>query len=124
VVDLLSSREIARWVVDEAHCISQWGHNFRVDYTYLPTAIQQITGTTVPISCFTATAKVEAVEEIERQFKSCTDQPFHHFTPDDRRTNLSYHIKELPEDRKKPELLHILEENDGPAIVYTRTRPS
>ena len=121
VVDLLSSREIARWVVDEAHCISQWGHNFRVDYTYLPTAIQQITGTTVPISCFTATAKVEAVEEIERQFKSCTDQPFHRFTPDDRRTNLSYHIRELPEDRKKPELLAILRRNPGPAIVYVRT---
>lgn len=122
VVDLLSSREIARWVVDEAHCISQWGHDFRVDYTYLPTAIRQITGTTVPISCFTATAKVEVVEEIERQFKGCTDQPFHRFTPDDRRTNLSYHIRELPEDRKRPELLAILRRNPGPAIVYVRTR--
>ena len=121
-VELLGSREIGRWVIDEAHCISQWGHNFRVDYTYIPTAIKSITGTAAPISCFTATAKREVVEEIEQQFAMCTDRPFRRFAPEEERTNLSYHIKELPEDRKKPELLHILEENDGPAIVYTRTR--
>ncbi|MCE5193095.1 RecQ family ATP-dependent DNA helicase [bacterium] len=121
-VELLASREIGRWVIDEAHCISQWGHNFRVDYTYIPTAIKSITGTTAPISCFTATAKREVIEEIEQQFASCTDRPFRRFAPEEERTNLSYHVKELSEDRKKPELLHILEANDGPAIVYTRTR--
>ena len=121
-VQLLSSREIGRWVIDEAHCISQWGHNFRVDYTYIPTAIHNITGTAAPISCFTATAKREVVEEIEAQFSRCTIRPFQRFTPDEQRTNLSYHIVELPEDRKKPELLRILQENDGPAIVYARTR--
>jgi len=121
-VQLLSSREIGRWVIDEAHCISQWGHNFRVDYTYIPTAIHNITGTAVPISCFTATAKREVVEEIEAQFSRCTIRPFQRFTPDEQRTNLSYHIVELPEDHKKPELLRILQENDGPAIVYARTR--
>jgi ATP-dependent DNA helicase RecQ len=121
-VELLKSREIARWVIDEAHCISQWGHNFRVDYTYIPTAILSITGTTVPISCFTATAKAEVITEIEQQFAPCVTQPFKRFAPEEERTNLSYHIKELPEDRKKPELLRILQANDGPAIVYARTR--
>ncbi|RIE09644.1 RecQ family ATP-dependent DNA helicase [Candidatus Cryosericum hinesii] len=121
-IELLESREIGRWVVDEAHCISQWGHNFRVDYAYIPTAILSITGTVVPISCFTATAKAEVVEEIEQQFALCLTQPFTRFTPEEERTNLSYHIKELPEDRKKPELLHVLQANDGPAIVYARTR--
>jgi ATP-dependent DNA helicase RecQ len=120
-IELLGSREIGRWVIDEAHCISQWGHNFRVDYTYIPTAILSITGTAVPISCFTATAKTEVIDEIEALFAPCLTQPFTRFTPDEERTNLSYHIKELPEDRKKPELLRILQANDGPAIVYART---
>lgn len=121
-VRLLQSREIGRWVIDEAHCISQWGHNFRVDYTYIPTAIRNITGTAVPVSCFTATAKTEVIAEIERQFAPCLERPFQRFAPEEQRTNLSYHIKELPEDRKKPELLRLLEANHGPAIVYTRTR--
>ena len=121
-VELLESREIGRWVIDEAHCISQWGHNFRVDYTYIPTAILSITGTAIPISCFTATAKAEVIAEIEQQFAPCVTQPFKRFAPEEERTNLSYHIKELPEDRKKPELLRILRANDGPAIVYARTR--
>jgi ATP-dependent DNA helicase RecQ len=121
-VELLQSREIGRWVIDEAHCISQWGHNFRVDYTYIPKAILNITGTTVPVSCFTATAKTEVIAEIEQQFAPCTTRPFQRFTPEEQRTNLSYQIRELPEDRKKPELLRILQANDGPAIIYTRTR--
>jgi len=121
-VELLKSREIGRWVVDEAHCISQWGNNFRVDYVYIPTAILDITGSTAPISCFTATAKREAVDEIEELFSPCITQPFKRFAPEEERTNLSYQIRELPEDRKKPELLRILQTNDGAAIVYARTR--
>lgn len=121
-IELLGSRAIGRWVIDEAHCISQWGHNFRVDYTYIPKAILSMTGTTVPVSCFTATAKTEVIQEIEAQFAPCLTQPFTRFSPEEERTNLSYRVLELPEDRKKPELLRILQASDGPAIVYARTR--
>ena len=55
----LDQREIGGWVVDEAHCLSRWGHDFRPDYRYLGRFIREKAGAgpAPPVLCLTATAK-------------------------------------------------------------------
>ena len=58
---LLLSRHIDRFVIDEAHCFSAWGQDFRVDYLYIGDFIRELQekkGCRIPVSCFTATAKI------------------------------------------------------------------
>ena len=62
VEKLLVSRNVVRFVIDEAHCFSAWGHDFRVDYLYIGDFIrelqrQKMMKHPIPVSCFTATAK-------------------------------------------------------------------
>lgn len=66
---LLLSRQIARFVIDEAHCFSSWGHDFRVDYLYIGDFIKRMQklksgSNKIPVSCFTATAKQKVVQDI------------------------------------------------------------
>ena len=71
---LLLRRNIVRFVIDEAHCFSSWGQDFRVDYLYIGDFIKEyqekknLEGS-IPISCFTATAKQRVVEDILSYFK-------------------------------------------------------
>ena len=57
----LAQREIGAWVLDEAHCLSKWGHDFRPDYRYVGRFIREkaCDGPVPPILCLTATAKPE-----------------------------------------------------------------
>src|SRR5205814_2372324 len=71
---LLLGRKIVRFVVDEAHCFSSWGQDFRVDYLYIGDFIKSIQQKKnledgVPVSCFTATAKQKVIEDIRDYFK-------------------------------------------------------
>src|SRR5690606_2343253 len=71
---ILQGRHIARFVIDEAHCFSAWGQDFRVDYLYIGDFIKKLQewknlDYTIPVSCFTATAKQQVIEDIRRYFK-------------------------------------------------------
>ncbi|MCZ7592401.1 MAG: DEAD/DEAH box helicase [Kiritimatiellae bacterium] len=71
---LLQGRMISRFVIDEAHCFSAWGHDFRPDYLYIGRFIRELSRSKlraepIPISCFTATAKYQVVEDIREYFK-------------------------------------------------------
>ena len=70
---LLLGRKIARFVIDEAHCFSSWGHDFRVDYLYIGEFIRNLQTKknlteSIPISCFTATAKPQVIDDIKSYF--------------------------------------------------------
>src|SRR5207244_5840966 len=72
---LLLKRKIARFVIDEAHCFSSWGQDFRVDYLYIGDFIKNLQekknlDESIPVSCFTATAKQKVIEDIQTYFKA------------------------------------------------------
>ncbi len=65
ILKLLLSRNVVRFVIDEAHCFSSWGQDFRVDYLYIGDFIKELQETknlsgNIPVSCFTATAAYSA----------------------------------------------------------------
>ena len=68
---VLDQREIGAWVMDEAHCLSRWGHDFRPDYRYVGRFIRKRAGEEPipPVLCFTATAKLDVIEEITLYFQ-------------------------------------------------------
>ena len=73
IFNLLRGRHINRFVIDEAHCFSSWGQDFRVDYLYIAPFIQKLQKAKplqnpIPVSCFTATAKPDVVVDIQRYF--------------------------------------------------------
>lgn len=126
---LLCGRNIARFVIDEAHCFSSWGQDFRVDYLYIAEFIktlQQEKGMlrALPISCFTATAKPQVVEDIRTYFKERMGLELELFVTRAPRENLSYEVVAVEDPDQKPaKLVEILKENEGPAIVYvSRTK--
>ena len=90
---LLLKRKIARFVIDEAHCFSAWGQDFRVDYLYIADFIKQLQEKKnleepIPISCFTATAKPKVIEDILTYFQRKTQSESGSF-PGQCRTNKS-----------------------------------
>ena len=68
---VLDQREIGAWVMDEAHCLSRWGHDFRPDYRYVGRFIRKKAGEEPipPVLCLTATAKPDVIEEITAYFQ-------------------------------------------------------
>jgi len=70
---LILGRNVVRFVIDEAHCFSSWGQDFRVDYLYIGDFIKSIQEKKnltdgIPDSCFTATAKQKVIEDIRDYF--------------------------------------------------------
>lgn len=73
IFNALRTRIIDRFVIDEAHCFSSWGHDFRHDYHYIATFINELRQSSkikdfIPVSCFTATAKPEVINDIKSIF--------------------------------------------------------
>lgn len=101
--------------VDEAHCISQWGYDFRPSYTKIAEIRQTLPD--IPILALTATATPEVVKDIQHQLafqeENAFKMSFH-------RKNLSYVVRNA--DDKIGELIHILQSVAGSAIIYTRSR--
>ena len=126
---LLSKRKIERVVIDEAHCFSSWGHDFRVDYLYVGDFIRRLQESKslpyqIPVSCFTATARQKVVDDIREYFKAKLSLQLNVFSANVGRTNLNYHIHPINnEDEKYPKLRELLEQTDRPTIVYvSRTK--
>ena len=126
---LLLGRKIVRFVIDEAHCFSSWGQDFRVDYLYIGDFIKQIQEKknieeTIPISCFTATAKRKVIEDICAYFKEKLSLELEIFSSDASRTNLQYKVYEKGDDEEKYNSVRdLIEEKNCPTIIYvSRTR--
>ena len=126
---ILMARHVVRFVIDEAHCFSSWGQDFRVDYLYIGKFIreyQQKKGckTPIPVSCFTATAKQKVVQDICDYFKQTLNLELELFASTASRTNLHYSVIHAEtDDDKYSKLRELVVESDCPTIVYvSRTR--
>jgi ATP-dependent DNA helicase RecQ len=121
---LLLKRKIARFVIDEAHCFSSWGQDFRVDYLYIGDFIKSLQHKKgldhpIPVSCFTATAKQKVIEDIKLYFKDKLGLNLHLFRAKTARTNLHYSVYRKDNEEEKYFLLrNIIEKKNCPTIVY------
>lgn len=126
---LLLGRNIVRFVIDEAHCFSAWGQDFRVDYLYIGDFIKQLQEKKrleepIPVSCFTATAKKNVIEDIREYFKEKLSLELEVFRSNASRSNLHYCVFEKQtEDEKYYAARDLIEDKNCPTIVYvSRTR--
>ena len=126
---LLLGRKISRFVIDEAHCFSSWGQDFRVDYLYIGDFIRNLQENKglpdkIPVSCFTATAKQKVIEDIRNYFKDKLDLDLEIFRANASRTNLQYKVfNKDREEEKYAEVRRLLEAKRCPTIIYvSRTR--
>lgn len=126
---ILLARHLVRVVIDEAHCFSSWGQDFRVDYLYIGKFIRQYQQhkrcrETIPVSCFTATAKQKVVQDICDYFKQELNLDLEIFASSAARSNLRYSVIHADTDNDKYiKLRNLIEESSCPAIVYvSRTK--
>lgn len=113
--DLLHSLAVSLIVVDEAHCISQWGYDFRPSYLQIAQVRKFFPH--VPILALTASATPEVAIDIGRQLNFSNANIF---TKSFNRSNLSYIVRH--DDVKPERLLKVLRATTGSAIVYVRSR--
>ena len=112
----LRNMNINMITVDESHCISQWGYDFRPAYLKI-SEIRELLPT-VPVLALTATATPEVVKDIQTKLGFREDSRI--FRMSFERKNLAYIVRNT--ESKQEELLHILNSVSGSAIVYTRNR--
>lgn len=129
IENLLLGRKIVRFVIDEAHCFSSWGQDFRVDYLYIGDFIRNLqekkhANEAIPVSCFTATAKQKVIEDIRAYFRDKLSLNLELFRSAASRTNLQYKVFEKKDDEEKYRTLRdLIESRNCPTIVYvSRTR--
>ena len=111
----LRSMHVSLITVDESHCISQWGYDFRPAYLKIAEIRQLLPG--VPVIALTATATPEVVSDIQQRLQFRQENVFRMSFE---RKNLAYVVRHTED--KESELLHILQHVDGSGIVYTRNR--
>lgn len=111
----LRSMKISMITVDESHCISQWGYDFRPAYLKIADIRQMLPE--VPVLALTATATPAVVKDIQQRLAF---QKENVFRMSFERENLAYIVRRT--ENKPEELLHILNHVSGSAIVYTRNR--
>ena len=126
---VLEQREIGYWVLDEAHCLSKWGHDFRPDYRYIGRYIRERAGEepVPPVLCLTATAKPDVVSDIVDYFSDELDLDLRVFDGGSHRSNLEFAVVKTSEGEKFEHTYQIistdlLSEGEGGAIVYCSTR--
>lgn len=126
---ILMARHVVRFVIDEAHCFSSWGQDFRVDYLYIGKFIKEYQKRKhlqkpIPVSCFTATAKQKVIQDISDYFKKTLNLDLQLFASNASRSNLRYSvIYSETDDDKYIKLRSLMAEYDCPAIVYvSRTK--
>ncbi|MDF9831288.1 ATP-dependent DNA helicase RecQ [Parabacteroides sp. PF5-6] len=111
----LEAMRINLLVIDESHCISQWGYDFRPSYIKIADIREQLPD--VPVLALTATATPDVIDDIQEKlkFKEKNVLKKSFFRP-----NLSYSIRRT--DNKIDQLIYILQRVEGSAIVYVRNR--
>ena len=126
---LLLSRDVARFVIDEAHCFSAWGHDFRVDYLYIGDFIRQLQEKKqqqkpIAVSCFTATAKQKVISDICDYFRAKLGIELKVFAANAERKNLRYSVLHADTAEEKYNLLRsLIFGHNCPTIVYvSRTK--
>ena len=124
VGELLYSRNVVRFVIDEAHCFSAWGQDFRVDYMYIGDFIRNLQDRkdlnhTIPISCFTATAKQKVISDIRDYFHDKMGLELELFTTSAARENLHYAVMYKESDEEKYlEVRNLIQAKNCPTIIY------
>ena len=125
----LDQREVGAWVLDEAHCLSRWGHDFRPDYRYVGRFIREKAGKEPipPVLCLTATAKPDVVEDIVRHFRNKLAVNLTVFDGGTERSNLTFKVTPTSGGEKFAHIHQILMSYLPPAmpggsIVYCATR--
>ena len=126
---VLEQREIGYWALDEAHCLSKWGHDFRPDYRYIGRYIRERAGEdpVPPVLCLTATAKPDVVSDVVDYFSDELDLDLRVFDGGSHRSNLEFAVVKTSEGEKFEHTYQIisadlLSEGVGGAIVYCSTR--
>ena len=129
--EVIGLRHLGAWVIDEAHCLSKWGHDFRPDYLYVARFIREFAADqhepSAPVACFTATAKADVKSEILDHFKRELGQELELFEAGVERENLRFEVRAVNRPEKYSAIHEILAERlaldlSGGAIVYTATR--
>ncbi|MDL4840768.1 RecQ family ATP-dependent DNA helicase [Aquibacillus rhizosphaerae] len=116
----LSRLKVALFVIDEAHCISQWGHEFRPDYLKLDTVITKLKNP--PVLALSATATPEVQKDIIFQLK-CPSMNKHIYPMD--RDNIAFVVQHVENENKKVALLkEVLQEFSIPTMIYFSSRKS
>ena len=125
----LDQRAIGGWVLDEAHCLSKWGHDFRPDYRYVGRFIREKAGDdpVPPVVCLTATAKPDVKTDIVEYFQAELGIDLKVFDGGTRRTNLGFDVVPTSSGEKFAAVHQILDadlpaDESGGAIVYCATR--
>ena len=117
-LSLLNTHQISLFVIDEAHCISQWGHDFRPSYLALRDAISELHPNSIAL--FTATATPDVRKDIIEQLEI---QPPQTFTRGIERSNLKFSVCEVSTEAEKYPLLDAhLQQLTGKGIVYAGRR--
>ena len=126
---VLDQREIGGWVLDEAHCLSRWGHDFRPDYRYVGRFIREKAGDepVPPVLCLTATAKPDVTDDIARHFRDKLGIELTVFDGGAERSNLAFEVIPTSGGEKFGHIHHVLKwylppDASGGAIVYCATR--
>lgn len=117
-LEFLNKRKLSLIAIDEAHCISQWGHDFRPDYRILGERLKELRP--VPVIALTATATPTVQDDICKQLGLTNEE---RIIQGFRRTNIAIEVAEFtPKDR--PSIISFLLKREGklPAIVYAPTR--
>lgn len=116
-IDTLRKNPIDLFVIDEAHCISEWGHDFRPAYLHLHTVIEALGNP--PVLALTATATAEVIDDIRKQLRrpglTVIDTGIY-------RDNLRYSVVHTTsEEEKDDRLIDLVKNRNGSGIVYAAT---
>src|SRR5262249_12196143 len=115
--ETLLTRTVSLFVVDEAHCVSQWGHDFRPDYLTLGSVVKRLGRP--PILALTATATGDVRDDIARQLGMATPRVT---VTGFARPNLRFEVKRTVNQASKDAALrHLLTDSPGVGVVYVAT---
>lgn len=128
VRSVLAQRDVGLWVLDEAHCVSKWGHDFRPDYRYVSRFIKESSGSEpAPVLCLTATAKPDVVQDIRSHFQERLGAELTLIDGGSSRSNLRFQVLPTQRATKMADILDTIEsllprEGVSGAVVYCATR--